>query len=119
MSENNEIKITSGNFEKEVIMSDIPVLIDFWAAWCAPCRMLAPIIGQLSDEYAGRVKIGKVNVDEEAELSGKFRIMSIPTVILFKGGGIYADKTGSGSEARIIGVRSKNEYTTLLDRSLV
>ncbi len=82
----SEKTITKDNFESEVINSDIPVLVDFWATWCAPCRMLAPIISKIAEERAGEVKVGKVNVDEEPELAAKFSISSIPTVLIFKGG---------------------------------
>ena len=74
-----EIIITKDNFESEVLNSSIPVLVDFWASWCGPCRLLAPAIDQLAREYAGRVKIGKINVDEEPQLAAQFGIVSIPT----------------------------------------
>lgn len=74
------------NFEAEVIKSDIPVLVDFWAAWCGPCRAIAPVIEQLSSEFAGKAKIGKVNVDENRDLAQQFGVMSIPTIIIFKNG---------------------------------
>ena len=81
-----ELKITRENFENEVMKSDIPVLIDFWAPWCGPCRMMEPIIEQLAEEYEGKAKGGKVNVDEEGELSQAFGVMSIPTIVLVKDG---------------------------------
>lgn len=81
-----EVKITSSNFEQEVINSEIPVLIDFWATWCGPCRMIAPIVEEIAKEFAGKVKVGKVNVDEEMPLAVKYSIESIPTLILFKNG---------------------------------
>lgn len=74
------------NFEAEVIKSDIPVLVDFWAAWCGSCRAIAPVIEQLSSEFAGKAKIGKVNVDENRDLAQQFGVMSIPTIIIFKNG---------------------------------
>ena len=79
-------KFTDANFEKEALESDIPVLVDFYADWCGPCKMVAPIVAELADEYEGVFKIGKLNVDEEPETAGKYRVMSIPTMIFFKGG---------------------------------
>lgn len=101
----SEIKITDANFEKEVINSDVPVLVDFWAEWCGPCKMLSPIISDIAEEYAGRVKVGKVNVDENPRLSMEFHVVSIPTVMLFKNG---------RAEATLVGYRPKEEFTALL-----
>ncbi|GAB6158976.1 thioredoxin [Desulfotomaculum varum] len=80
------MEFNAANFETEVLKSDVPVLVDFWAAWCGPCRAIAPIIDQLSAEFAGKVKIGKVNVDENRDLAQQFGVMSIPTLIFFKNG---------------------------------
>ncbi|MGD9910197.1 MAG: thioredoxin [Candidatus Izemoplasmatales bacterium] len=80
------VKITSENFKKEVLESDVPVIVDFWAQWCRPCLMLGPIIEEIAEDMAGQVKVGKVNVDEEGYLANQFRISSIPTVMLFKEG---------------------------------
>ncbi|MBQ9060705.1 MAG: thioredoxin [Firmicutes bacterium] len=81
-----EITITKDNFEQEVLKSDIPVLVDFWATWCGPCQMVAPILSQIAEENEGKIKVGKINVDEQPELAQQFGIMSIPTMMVFKGG---------------------------------
>lgn len=81
-----EIKLTKQNFEQEVAQSDKPVLVDFWAAWCGPCRMIAPVVEEIAEEYAGQVKVGKINVDEEPELAMRFQVASIPTLMVFKNG---------------------------------
>lgn len=83
-----EITITKDNFENEVLNSDKPVLIDFWASWCGPCQMLSPIISEIAVEYDGKIKVCKVNVDNERELSSRFKIMSIPTVVVIKNGDV-------------------------------
>jgi thioredoxin 1 len=77
---------TDQNFQKDVISSEIPVLVDFWAPWCAPCRIIAPIIEDLAKEYAGKLKVGKLNVDENQQTAANYGIMSIPTLLFFKGG---------------------------------
>ena len=81
-----EITITTENFEEEVIKSDKPVLIDFWATWCGPCKMIAPTVEEIAEEYKGKIKVGKVNVDEEPDLTQSFGISSIPTLVLMKDG---------------------------------
>ena len=104
-----ELTITKDNFKTEVLESDVPVLLDFWATWCGPCRKLAPILAEIASEYAGRVKVGKVNVDDEVELAAQFRIMSIPTVMLFKGG-----KAADG----FMGYRPKADVAAFLNKNL-
>ena len=89
-----EIELTSGNFESEVLKSDRPVLVDFWAPWCGPCRMLAPVLAQIAQEKADVLKVGKVNVDEAPELAAKYGIASIPAVFLFKKGEVAAQSVG-------------------------
>ena len=102
-----EVKVTSENFQAEVLNSDVPVLVDFWATWCGPCRMLAPILEQIAAERAGTVKIGKVNVDEEAELAMKFNISVIPIVMLFKDG---------QPVDQIVGLRDKGMFDEMLKK---
>lgn len=103
------INLTKENFSQEVLNSDKLVLVDFWAQWCGPCRMVSPIIDELSEDYSERIKVGKINVDEQGELSAQYRVMSIPTIMLFKGGQMV-DK--------VVGARSKDEFSRLIDKNL-
>jgi thioredoxin 1 len=84
--EDNEIVATTANFQSEVLSSSLPVLVDFWAVWCAPCRMIAPVVSEISNDYAGKLKVARLNVDENREIAARYDIMSIPTLALFKGG---------------------------------
>ncbi len=97
-----EIVLTKQNFEAEALKSDIPVVVDFWASWCGPCKMLAPVIAEIASEYAGRVKVGKVNVDDEPELANQFRVSSIPTVVLIKNGALSATSIGFKPKERLV-----------------
>uniref|UniRef100_UPI00402511CF thioredoxin n=1 Tax=Eubacterium sp. TaxID=142586 RepID=UPI00402511CF len=97
-----ELKITKGNFEKEVKNSDIPVLLDFWAPWCGPCRMVGPIVEEIAKEYDGKIKVGKINVDEETALASAFNIASIPTLMVVKNGAVTNMAVGYRDKADII-----------------
>jgi len=99
--------ITDSSFEADVIKSDVPVLVDFFAEWCGPCRAMSPVIDELATEYEGKVKVVKLNIDENPESAGKYGVMSIPTFILFKGG---------ESAEQIVGGRSKEEMQELLNK---
>lgn len=99
-----ELKITSENFEREVLNSDKPVLIDFWAPWCGPCRMLSPTISEIAEEYKDKVKVGKVNVDEEGELATIFRVSSIPMLVVMKKGKVVNSTVGVRPKNQIVGM---------------
>ena len=97
----SEIVLTESNFDEEVLHSDKPVLVDFWATWCGPCRMLAPTIAQIAEEKEGVIKVGKVDVDEEPELAARFGIASIPTLIVFENGAVKKKSVGVMPKAMI------------------
>ncbi len=100
---------TDATFESDVITNDAPVLVDFWAPWCGPCRMVAPIVEELSDEYDGKVKFVKLNTDENPQIAGKYGIRSIPTLLVFKGG---------EPVSQIVGFRPKSDLAKRLDDAL-
>ena len=93
-----EYKFTTDNFEKEVLQSELPVLVDFYADWCGPCKMMAPIVEGLAQDYDGKVKVGKLNIDDGMEIAQQYRVMSIPTFILFKDGKAVETSVGAMSK---------------------
>ena len=101
------VTLTHENFAEQVLKSPAPVLVDFWAEWCGPCKMIAPLLDELADEYDGKVKIGKVNVDEQQSLAAEYGIRAIPTLLVFQNGQV-ADQ--------IVGARSKRDFKASLDR---
>ncbi len=109
MASENVVTLTADNFEQDVIKSDQPVLVDFWAQWCGPCKMIAPVIDELADAYAGKAKIGKVDIDEHQSLAAQFGITSIPTLLVFKGGEV---------QDQIMGMRPKEDLAAAIDRAL-
>ncbi|MDR0758869.1 MAG: thioredoxin [Treponema sp.] len=95
------LAVNTANFEQEVVKSTIPVLVDFWAEWCQPCRMVGPLLDQLAEEYSGRVKICKVNVDEENDLAGSHNVVSIPTMVVYQDGQVVRQQVGAVPKAQI------------------
>lgn len=104
-----EYKFTSADFEKEVLQSDKPVLVDFFADWCGPCKMMAPVVEQLAEELEGKAKVGKLNIDENMDIAEKYRVMNILTFLIFKDG---------QEKERIVGAVSKNELKNKLEQTL-
>ena len=101
------MELTESNFDQEVVKSPTPVLVDLWAAWCGPCRMIAPVVEELAGTYKGKMKMGKLNVDDHPQVAAQFRIMNIPTLLLFKGG---------QEVDRIVGVVPREELTRRIER---
>ncbi|HEV2246223.1 MAG TPA: thioredoxin [Terriglobia bacterium] len=109
MAGGNMLEFSDQNFEQEVLKSDKPVLVDFWAEWCAPCRMISPAVEAIAGEYAGRAKVGKLNVDENVSVTSRYNIRSIPTLLVFKNGEI---------KDQLVGTTSKDNLARLLDKNL-
>ncbi|MCI9148018.1 MAG: thioredoxin [Hungatella sp.] len=103
------VKLTSGNFESEVYQSEIPVLVDFYADWCGPCKAMAPVVETLAEEYEGKVKVGKINTDENQDIAMEYGIMSIPTFLVFKGGKV---------EKKLIGMQDKRNLVAAIEEAL-
>ena len=109
MSNPNVAQVSDASFDGDILKSQVPVLVDFWAPWCGPCRSVAPIVDDLANQYAGKIKVAKVNVDESTEIAMRYQITSIPTFILFKNGEV-AD--------RALGALPRSEFVKLIDRNL-
>ncbi len=101
MASEHIIEITDANFDAEVRQSTEPVLVDFWAPWCGPCKMLGPILDELADEFQGKAKIGKVNIDEHQQVAGQYGVSSIPTILIFKGGEVVEQHVGLKPKAAL------------------
>ena len=95
------LTLTDSNFDDAITQPDTPILVDFWAEWCGPCRMVTPVLEKIADEYAGKARVGKVNVDDQGALAMKFRVQSIPTLLLFKGGEVVGQLVGAVPKDRI------------------
>src|SRR5881296_4446864 len=107
MSANNIVTLTEANFEEEVLKASTPVLVDFWAEWCGPCKMIAPMLDELASEYDGKVKVGKVNIDEFQSIATQYGVRAIPTLLIFKDGEVAE---------QVVGLRSKRDLKANLDK---
>ncbi len=97
----NTLTFSDGTFDKDVLTSDVPVLVDFWAEWCGPCRMMEPTIGAIAEDYAGRVKVGKLNVDDNGGAAMRYGVRGIPTLLLFKGGRVVEQRVGAIGKSEV------------------
>jgi thioredoxin 1 len=104
----HEVVVNESNFEAEVLRSEVPVLVDFWAEWCGPCKVVGPILSEIADEYQGKLKIGKLNVDENAGLTQQYNVLSIPTMKFFKHGQIVGEIVGAAPKTTIINELNKH-----------
>ncbi len=95
------VKVTDSSFDADVLGAETPVLVDFWAEWCAPCKQIAPALEEVSDEFAGKMTIAKVNIDDEPDTPGKFHVRAIPTLMIFKGGEVVATKSGALTKSKL------------------
>lgn len=102
-----EMKFTSANFDEEVLKSEIPAVVDFFATWCGPCKMMAPIVEQLAAEYDGKIKVGKIDVDENEDIAARYQVMTIPTIMLFKDGQVISKTVGVQSKATLVSAIEK------------
>ena len=108
MASENIVNATESNFSNEVLQSAQPVLVDFWAEWCGPCKMIAPVLDELATEYGGKIKIAKVNIDENQNLAAQYRVTAIPTLLVFKGGQVME---------QMVGAKSKRDLKASLDKA--